>query len=470
MAAEMTGQQRLRQEHGVTGSRNSALMVSMMAGMAGFSGLVFIGSAGPEWRKMLGLSPGIALTAFFMTAPIVNVCIRTFAGSTIDWLGRKTVITVFVSVLAGFIGISALLWTVGPEHMSRKYYALIYLLALLGGAGPAVVPASITSLNYWFPKAKQGFVGGWMNGFSTLGPGVGVLFVPVMIKFLGIKMAYSVWGAWILGTLVIYYLVMKDNPLLQLRKKGYDEKRARELASRMGQELYPTAGVKATLRAALKNPMTWLLMVIYFSTFGCSLPSMAAWYPTYWATYHQVGLLERGLLVGMFVFGNAVLTVIFGRLSDRFGGEWFGLASSLLLIASATVLLNSERGMIAIGALGMYIMSIGSAAGDAAVYKLIPRYCPRSVAGTTGLVHACGALGALANLVTYGLITQSQGVAGFGNVFYWDLSWAFITTPIWVYLVWRFLIRKRPVPAEVEEARAARGALVGSPEAPAAPA
>src|SRR5690606_32282869 len=141
----------------------------------------------------------------------------------------------------------------------------------------------------------------------------------------------------------------------------------------------------------LREPMSWVLSLYYFLTFG-GFVAMSVYLPIFLTDPDFFGLTrsDAGFRTAGFVVLATGMRPIGGYLADRIGGQrilvWvFPLTAAFALFMACPVMAT-----FTIGALGM-AAAIGL--GNGAVFKLVPQYFPKTVGSVTGLVGAAGGLG-----------------------------------------------------------------------------
>lgn len=146
------------------------------------------------------------------------------------------------STIVGTGGLVATLFLTYPENFDMSLYPLLVLFGFFAGAGGATFSVGITQTSYWYPRDKQGFALGAFAGAGNIGPGMVVYVFPVLIGLLGLTMAYSIWLVFLIVVTAVYAVFAVDPYYFQLRKKGTDEDEAKQIADKLGQDIFPSGG------------------------------------------------------------------------------------------------------------------------------------------------------------------------------------------------------------------------------------
>jgi NNP family nitrate/nitrite transporter-like MFS transporter len=159
---------------------------------------------------------------------------------------------------------------------------------------------------------------------------------------------------------------------------------------------------------------TWGLVLIYFTTFGGFI-ALTAWFPTYWVSFHGLGLGTAGLLTAVYSVGASLIRVPGGSVADRLGGETTASGSLLVMLVGAALLTISHETPLAVA--GAVLMAIGMGVANAAVFRLVPQEVPEAVGGAAGWVGGLGAFGGFAIPPVLGTFVRNQGGTGYATGF-----------------------------------------------------
>lgn len=129
--------------------------------------------------------------------------------------------------------------------------------------------ASIAQCSYWWPVHRQGFALALYAGIGNLAPGVFTFIIPKVVQAWSLAGAYLCWWLFLCIGCVLYYFVGCNPPSFQLINQGVPRPIAYRVAhDRYGQEIFPKTSFTESAKLACKNYHTWILSLLYFTTFG----------------------------------------------------------------------------------------------------------------------------------------------------------------------------------------------------------
>ncbi len=182
----------------------------------------------------------------------------------------------------------------------------------------------------------------------------------------------------------------------------------------MGQELFPSGGAMYGLKTAARIWKTWVLVAIYFTTFGGFI-ALTAWLPTYWISFYGQKAAMAGVLTATFSLVASVIRVWGGSISDRMGGEKTLVAALVTMLLGSIAMTISQSFTLSI--VGEIIMGTGMGVANAATFKLVPQEVKQAVGGAAGWVGGLGAFGGFAIPRLMGLFVRVYGDNGYSAGF-----------------------------------------------------
>ena len=406
--------QSLIQRYGLRGTPTSGLWMGTWGFFIGFAAVSLYGPAARYFQSSMEIS-GVLLGLLVAAPQLTGSLLRIPFGAWVDkGGGRLPMITLFVISLVGMWGLVFILYSV--QDLTLKTYPAILLFGFMSGCGVASFSVGIPQVSYWFPQNRQGTVLGTYGGVGNLAPGLFTLLLPFAIAAWGLTGSYFAWFVFLLAGSVIYAWLTRDAYFFQLRKKGVPLEEARSVARQCGQELFPKESVWQALGHAAEKQRTWGLVFLYFTSFGGFL-ALTAWFPTYWINLHGIDIKTAGVLGGLgFSLLAAAIRVFGGVISERFGGERVALAAfTAVLIGALLLTLVTQFG---INLLGEVVIALGMGIGNAAVFKMVPKYVPDAVGGASGWVGGLGALGGFVIPPILGLFVDVLGPVGYARGFF----------------------------------------------------
>ncbi|MCF8224738.1 MAG: MFS transporter [Bacteroidales bacterium] len=418
----------------IKGNSRRGLTGTTLGFFFGFAAVALYGPTAVRFKEAMDLTP--ALLGLLIAIPALSgSLLRIPFGAWVDTTGGKRpfFILLLLSVI-GLGGVTLLLLISYPDGM-RGLYGLVLFFGFLSGCGIATFSVGIGQTSYWFPRNRQGIALGTFAGLGNLAPGIFSLILPVFLTYYGFISAYFAWFLFLLTGTILYGLIGVNAPYFQYRKEGLPDEQARTRSLEKGQELFPSGSVKDSLLNSAKVSNTWTLVALYFTTFGGFI-ALTAWFPTYWIEFQQFTPVKAGLLTAVFSILASSIRVAGGRIADRFGGEKVALFSMTAILFAASGLLYASDIAFSIGL--VILLAAGMGIANAAVFKLVPVYVPKSVGGAAGWVGGLGAFGGFALPPIMGAIAGRYGEIGYARGFL-----VFVLLAALNLLIIYFLLNKR---------------------------
>lgn len=397
-----------------SGNPDRGLFGATLGFFVGFAAVALFGATASKFNEVMQLTP-VMVGVLVAIPSLSGSLLRIPFGAWVDMVGGRKpfLILLWLSVagMAGLLGVTHFLY---PERLNASMLPLVLALGFLCGCGIATFSVGISQVSYWFSQKRQGTALGIYAGIGNLAPGFFSLILPFAISGLGLSGAYLAWLIFLLVGTLLYQTFGLNAPYFQFLAQGASSERAQGLAREAGQEIFPKGNSLQSLALAGRNPKTWLLVLIYFTTFGGYI-ALTAWFPTYWKSYYMTTPVTAGLLTAMFALLASLVRVGGGSISDRFGGVRTLAFALLGLLIGALVLVFSAS--YALSITGALIMSVGMGISNAAVFKLMPQYVPNAVGGASGWIGGLGALGGFIVPPLLGAVARSLGVSGYATGF-----------------------------------------------------
>ncbi len=410
----MANTNELIERYGLRGTPATGLWMGTWGFFIGFAAVSLYGPAAHYFQASMGIS-GVTLGLLVAAPQLTGSLLRIPFGAWVDKAGgRLPMLTLFAMSLVGMWGLVYILHTV--HDLNMKVYPVILLFGFMSGCGVASFSVGIPQVSYWFPQNRQGTVLGTYGGVGNLAPGLFTLMLPFAIAAWGLAGSYLAWFIFLLAGALIYAWLARDAYFFQLRKKGVALEEAKQVARQCGQELVPKESVWPALWAAAEEQRTWGLVFLYFTSFGGFL-ALTAWFPTYWINLHHMDVKTAGVLGGLgFSLLAAAIRVFGGVISERFGGERVAVGAFLAVLAGALLLTLVTQ--FAVNLLGELVIALGMGIGNAAVFKMVPKYVPHAVGGASGWVGGLGALGGFVIPPILGAFVDVLGPVGYARGFF----------------------------------------------------
>jgi MFS transporter, NNP family, nitrate/nitrite transporter len=418
------------QEHyQLAGSPAAGLTMGTWGFFVGFAAVALYGPAAKYFQEQMHLG-GLALGLLVAAPQLTGSLLRIPFGAWVDRVGgRLPMLTLFALSLVGMWGLVFILLTV--KTLTVAAYPIIVMFGFLSGCGVASFSVGIPQVSYWYPQSRQGTALGAYGGIGNLAPGIFTLVLPFAIAAWGLAGSYFAWFTFLLIGTAIYAWLAHDAYFFQLRKQGVDPDTSRKIARAKGQELFPNERVWQAVITAAEDPRTWGLVALYFVSFGGFL-ALTAWFPTYWINLHHMDIKQAALLGGLgFSLVAAIVRVFGGMLSERIGGERTAIIAFTAVLIGAAILTFVADFYQALG--GELLIALGMGIGNAAVFKMVPKYVPEAVGGAAGLVGGLGALGGFVIPPFLGAVVDALGTDGYAGGFFAYIVLAVMAIGVSVY-------------------------------------
>lgn len=411
----------------------AALTWITLAFFAGFAGVSAYGPILAKLKETMTMSP--LLLGLLASCPaLTGSLLRIPFGAMVDRFGGKIpILTLLGLATLGVAGIT-LMFAVVPNP-TPSHYPFFLVFGTLCGCGIAIFSVGIPSVSYWYPQKKQGRALALYAGLGNLAPGLFAMVLPSMVVAFGFTSSYVIWFVMLVMLIFLVWFFMKDAPYFQYRQMGFDTDPDALLAC--GEELIPSGNAMASIKQASADWRTWALTFFYFTSFGGFI-ALTVWLPTYWAGLFSTSLVTAGFLTALYSLSSSLLRVVGGFVSDTIGGEKVVLASYVLVAVGAVMMMLSTDSFV-VAVIGQMILALGMGFANAAVFKLVPKYSPKSVGGAAGVVGGLGAFGGFVIPPFMGFFVKALGTSGYA----WGYS-VFAILALASLVVFTFLNRHAP--------------------------
>lgn len=396
------------------GNPKQGLFGATLGFFIGFAAVSLFGPTAKKLQDLMQLTP--VMVGFLVAMPSLSGSLLRipFAAWVDTTGGRKPFLVLLVTSVIGMLGLTAVIFLLYPDRMTRAFYPLLLVLGLLSGCGIATFSVGISQVSYWFPQSRQGSALGSFAGIGNLAPGLFSFLLPVALGSWGLSGSYLAWLVFLAVGTVLYFYTGRNAWYFQAREQGTEPEKARALARAQGQEIFPANSTKESLLLSARVWKTWLLVGIYFTTFGGFI-AMTSWLPTFWTSFFSVGVVTAGLLTAVYSLTASAIRVPGGTLSDRLGGETTALLALSTTLAGALLMTFSHN--LSLSIVAVVLMALGMGVANAAVFKLVPKEVPQAVGGAAGWVGGLGAFGGFAIPPILSAFVRFQGRGGYATGF-----------------------------------------------------
>lgn len=312
------------------------------------------------------------------TPVLLGAILRIPAGLLTDRLGGRVVFPALLLLLVPSVVLVAL---------SESFATLLGAVLLLGASG-ASFAIGIPFVSQWFSRERQGFALG-VYGAGNIGTALAAIVAPRLTASFGWTWAFWVWIPLLVAMAALVYVTTAEAPTFLPR----------------------TGSMGTRLRVMVDRPVSWVLVLFYFVTFG-GFVAMGAFLPSLLVAEYGLTVADAGMRTAGFVVMATVARPLGGWLADRLGGTRV-LDVVFLSETVFAVLIAFGPGMV-----GITIGFLGSALvlgiGNGAVFKLVAEYFPKETGTVAGLVGAAGGLGGFFPPILLGFVRDATGSYAIG--------------------------------------------------------
>jgi NNP family nitrate/nitrite transporter-like MFS transporter len=349
-----------------------ALALSTIAFALCFSVWGLFPPLAPLFRERYELS--LTATGVLVAVPVIlGSLLRIPAGMLTERFGARLVFPALLLYLVVPVVLAA--W-------SSTFLQLIGSAFLLGAAG-ASFAIGVPFVASWFPPERQGFALG-VYGAGNIGTAIGALVAPQAAARWGWPSAFLVFIPALVVYAAAFWAFARESPRFTPR----------------------VAGVAARTRVLVDKPVSWVLVLFYFITFG-GFVAIGSFLPSFLVASHGLTQTDAGARTAGFVLMATLARPAGGWLADRTGGSRV-LNGVFVAVALFAILLAFDPGMV-----GITIGFLGAAAalgvGNGAVFKLVADLFARESGTVAGLVGAAGGLGGFFPPLVLGVVHDVTG-------------------------------------------------------------
>jgi NNP family nitrate/nitrite transporter-like MFS transporter len=331
----------------------------------------------PTFREIYALSG--TQVGLLLAVPVVLGSLARFPlGLLSDRYGGRLVFTALILFL---------LVPVALVGFTNSFGALVGVSFLLGLAG-ASFAIGVPFVSRWFPPERQGFALG-IYGMGNIGTAVANFTAPPIATSFGWQRAFWLFLPLLLIFGIVFWLTARDKPGVVGSSQSVGER----------------------LAIFRRRPLTWVLALFYFVTFG-GFVAINVYLPTLLVSQYGLNRNDAAFRAAGFVILATLARPLGGTLADRWGGTPI-LNAVFLVVAAFAVVLAFEPGiaMITVAFLAIAFM-LGL--GNGAVFQLVPKFFARESGTVTGLVGAAGGLGGFFPPLLMGTVKDVTGSYAIG--------------------------------------------------------
>jgi ACS family glucarate transporter-like MFS transporter len=326
---------------------------------------------------------------------------QTPAGKLADSKGAR-------GVIAGIVGIWSFLTAITGNAWS---YTSMLIIRFLFGAGEAGAFPALSKVVYnWFPIKERGIIQGINFSGSRIGAAFAMPLVAWLIKEIGWRHTFLVFGLFGILYGALWYLLFRDKPE-NAKFIGTDEVKYIQETRQQS-----NGGAKNIISfgTIIQSVTMWKTMVQYICSNFTFYFSLTWMYP-YIQERFQLGLVEAGFYTSIPLIGGAVGNWLAGILVDAIyrKGKW-KLSRSLPAIIGFSL---SAIGMIMVTQVSSPLLSVAfmSLAVFGADMTLSPSWAfcidigKENAGAVSGTMNMAGNLGAFVTIIAFPYLFKWTG-------------------------------------------------------------
>jgi ACS family glucarate transporter-like MFS transporter len=326
---------------------------------------------------------------------------QTPSGKLADSKGARGVIAGIVTIWSLLTALTGFAWN----------YTSMLIIRFLFGAGEAGAFPALSKVVYnWFPISERGIIQGINFSGSRLGAAFAMPLVAWLIKEIGWRHTFMVFGAFGVLYGVLWYLLFRDKP----ENAGFIGTDEVEFIKKNRQQSKPGAKTSLPFADLMKSTTMWKTMFQYICSNFTFYFSLTWMYP-YIQERFQLGLVEAGFYTSIPLIAGAAGNWLAGFMVDGIyrSGKW-KLSRRLPAIVGFVL---SAFGMVMVTQVSSPVISIAfmALAVFGADMTLSPSWAfcidiGKENAGiVSGTMNMAGNLGAFITIIAFPYLFQWTG-------------------------------------------------------------
>ncbi|HEU4373961.1 MAG TPA: MFS transporter [Telluria sp.] len=374
-----------------------------------------ISIAGPEIKKLLGLSPvqmGFVFSAFAWSYVLAQLP----GGWLLDRFGSK--ITYFFSIFLWSV-FTLLMGTVGFVTGASAVALLFALRLLVGAAEAPSFPGNSRITSAWFPTTERGTAAAIFNSaqyFAT------VLFAPLMgwlVHSFGWQSVFYVMGGLGIVMAVVWQKTIygpRSHPRINAAELAYIEAGGALVDLDGGAKIAaePKLATWPVIKQLLSNRM---LMGVYIGQYCITTLTyfFLTWFPVYLVTERHMTILKAGFVAALPAVAGFLGGILGGFVSDRMLKAGYSLSAARktpivagMLLAMTMIICNyvtADWLVVAMMSLAFFGKGIGALG-----WAVVSDTSPKEAGGLSGgLFNTFGNTAGITTPIVIGYILQATG-------------------------------------------------------------
>ena len=244
------------------------------------------------WGSIATLAPALkdlyhlsaSQVALLVAVPTLLGSVARFPlGILADRFGGRLVFSVLVVILLAPVGLMAV----------TNSYASVLAVAFFIGLGGASFAIGVPFVSGWFPPSRQGTALG-IYGLGNVGSAISSLFLPRVATGNGLSAAFLVLLPVVALGAVIFFLMARNAPSFKPSN----------------------VPIRQRLIVLKQKPMSWVLALFYFVTFG-GFVALSSYMPTFLVSEYHMSKAAAGGHASLFIVLAIIARPLGGMLADR---------------------------------------------------------------------------------------------------------------------------------------------------------
>jgi NNP family nitrate/nitrite transporter-like MFS transporter len=363
-----------------------------------------VAALAPVFKELYHLSA--SQVALLVAVPTLLGSVARFPlGILADRFGGRLVFSVLMVILLAPIGVMAL---------TNSYVSVLAVAFFIGLAG-ASFAIGVPFVSGWFPPSRQGTALG-IYGLGTGGTAISAMVLPRVANGYGLPYAFLILLPVLGLALVLFFLMARNAPTFKPSN----------------------VPIRQRLAVIKQKPMSWLLALFYFVTFG-GYVALSSYMPTFLVSEYGLTKAAAGGQVALFIVVSVLARPLGGILADRVKPT--SILTGVFLIGSVLQIVLAFQPTLTVLIATFLVIAVLLGLGSGAVFKLVGSQFSKDAGVVGGMVGTIGGLGGFFPPLVMGMVKDVTGTYALGFML---LSWfALICIVVNVLVLQRLVFGRR---------------------------
>lgn len=363
-----------------------------------------VAALAPVLKELYNLSA--SQVALLVAVPTLLGSVARFPlGILADRFGGRLVFSVLMVILLAPVGLMAL---------TNSYVSVLAVAFFIGLAG-ASFAIGVPFVSGWFPPSRQGTALG-IYGLGTGGTAISALVLPRVANGYGLPYAFLILLPVLALALVLFFLMARNAPTFKPSNVPFRQR----------------------LEVIKRKPMSWVLALFYFVTFG-GYVALSSYMPTFLVSEYGLTKAAAGGQVALFIVVSVLARPLGGILADRVKAT--SILTGVFLIGSVLQIVLAFQPSLTFLIATFLVIAVLLGLGSGAVFKLVGEHFSKEAGVVGGMVGTIGGLGGFFPPLVMGMVKDATGTYALGFML---LSWfALICIVVNVLVLQRLVFGRR---------------------------